>query len=373
MLKTYSPFVLQGLKLKNRLVMPGMTRCRAEVANGNPTDLMKAYYSQRADSAGLIISEYLPVSYLANAWPGSGALWTSENAKKWKPITDAVQAKNTRFFAQLGHAGRVTHSAFVNGQVPIAPSAIAAPGETFTPSGKQPFSIPKAATQEELDQIKREHVTSALHAKEAGFDGIEIGAATGLLLDQFLKTSSNQRIDKYGGSIENRARYLFEIYDAVTAIFPANRIGVKLSPVTRAFGMFTENPKEDLIYLLKELEKRGTLWVNLVEPENQFGDKDGSKQIPEVAEAARKTYKGIIMTNGYKALAERVQMVESGVADLAAVARYHAANPDLKDRLEKKQQLNEFKAEFAYTGGDKGYIDYPYATPKSINSDKTGL
>jgi len=364
MSKAFSPFVKEGLKFKNRLVMPGMTRCRAEVATGNPTDLMKQYYTQRADSAGLIISEYLPISQIANAWPGSAALWTLENAQKWKPIIAAVHAKDTLFFAQLGHAGRVSHSSFIDGKQPIGPSAIAAPGETFTPNGRQPFSLPLEAKEQDLQKIKDEYVNSAKHAKEAGFNGIELGAATGLLLDQFLKTSSNKRTDKYGGSIENRARFVLEVFDALTVVYPANRIGVKLSPVTRAFGMFTEDPKEELVYLLKEFEKRGALWINLVEPENQFGDKDGSKQIPEAAEEARKTYKGFLITNGYKPPQERVAMVEKGIADLAGIARYHAANPDLKLRLERKLPLNEFKGEFAYTGGEKGYIDYPYYEEK---------
>lgn len=355
----YKPWSYEGLNFKNRLVMPGMTRARADPATGIPTSFMKTYYEQRAESAGLMITEMIPVSQKTNSTPGSGTLFTDAHVEKWKEIVQAVHAKKTVFFAQLGHVGRIMHPDLNNGELPISASPIAAPGESNTPNGKKPNVVPTEATHEQIKEIIGDYIRTAQGAKRAGFDGVEIGAATGLLLDQFLKTSSNQRKDQYGGPIENRARLLFEVIDSVTGVYPPNRIGVKLSPVTRAWGMFTEDPKTDLAYLLKEIERRGLLFANLVEPENQFGDKDGIHQIPFVAEEAGKHYKGMLIMNGYKSVEERIDALEKGIPNMIAFGKLFGANPDLLYKLEHKLPLNQFNFGTAFGKGDAGYNDYP--------------
>jgi N-ethylmaleimide reductase len=356
----FKPWNHEGLRFKSRLVHPGMTRSRGDLATNIPSDYMKTYYEQRADAAALFITEFMPVSRKTNAWPGAGALWSDAHVAKWKEIVDAVHKKNTVFFAQLGHAGRNVHPALNNGELPISASPLAAPGEVITPEGKKTHVVPQQATETQIKEVVTDFKDSAANAKKAGFDGVEINAGTGLLLDQFLKTSSNQREDKYGGSIQNRARFLFEVVDGVSEVYPPNRIGVKISPVTRAHGMYTEDPKADLHYILSQVEKRGLLYANLVEPENQFGEKDGIHQIPNVAEEARKSFKGLIITNGYKSIEERIGMVEKGTANFASFAKLFAANPDLFKRLQNKHPLNEFDFKVAFGAGERGYTDYKH-------------
>ena len=367
----FNSYSHEGLKLKNRIVMSGMTRCRADPSTGVPSDLMKTYYSQRAESAGLIITEFQPVDKLANAWPGAGSLWSNECVKKWKEIVNAVHKHGSVFFAQVGHGGRLTHSDFINGETPLSSTTVPAPGEAHTMTGKKPYSAPKIATISELKILIQEFKKSAENALKASFDGIEISAGSGLLIEQFLCDTINKRTDEYNGPIENRARLLFEIIDEVAKVYPANRISVKLSITNRMFGTKFNNPKEDLAYLLDQIAKRNLFCVNLVEAEKQDSINEAYQQIPSVAKEARKTFKGVIITNGFTAVQDRIKLVENGEADLVSFGKYFAANPDLTIRLKNNWPLTELTWDNIYSGGDKGYTDWPVYKTKTEQSDNT--
>ena len=366
----YKSYSHEGLKLKNRIVMPGMSRCRADPATGVPSDVMKTYYSQRAESAGMIISEFLPVNKLANAWPGSGALWSEECVKKWKDIVLEVHKHKTIFFAQLGHGGRVTHSDVINGEAPLSSTTNAVPGEAHTATGMKPYSTARIASIAEIKQLIQDFKKSAENALKAGFDGIEIGAGSGLLIEQFLSDHINQRTDEYNGSIENRARLLFEIIDEAAKVFPYNRIAVKLSVTNRSFGSKFNKPKEDLVYLLAQIAKRNLFFVNLVEAEKQDPKDEAYGQMPSVAKEARQTFRGVILTNGGTPVQDRIQLVENGHADLASFGKYFASNPDLVIRLKNNWPLTELTWDYVYFGGDKGYTDWQVYKPTKEQLEK---
>ena len=224
-----TPFQLGGLTLKNRIVLAPMTRSRAgkdRLANA----LMAEYYAQRS-SAGLLISEATTISVQANGWNESPGIYTEDMRDAWKQVTDAVHAKGTPIFLQLWHMGRASHSSFHNGELPVAPSAIKINGDGInTPLGKQPYEVPHALTTDEIALVIKDYQRAAQYAKEAGFDGVEIHAANGYLIDQFLQSRTNTRSDQYGGNIKNRYRFLAEVVDAVCLVWPSNRVGVRLSP-----------------------------------------------------------------------------------------------------------------------------------------------
>ena len=361
----FKSFTHEKLQFKNRFVMPGMTRIKGDSLTGVPTDLMKTYYVQRAQSAGLIITESIPINRMANAQPGAGALWSDECIKKWKEIVDEVHKQDTVFFAQLNHPGRLAHSDVLpNGQSPISSTTVAAPGETNTPSGKKPNSNPKIATHEQIKEILQDYKLTAQNALKAGFDGVEVNAGTGLLLDQFLSPKINLRDDEYNGPIENRARLLLEIIDQVTQVYPPTRVGVKLSVTGRSAGTGLVDPKKDLKYLLTQFNNRNLGFANLVEAEKQDVNDEAYIQIPNVAKEARANFKGLIITNGYKTVEERIKAVEDGDADFAAFGKLHICNPDLSIRLKNNWPLNEFSWANIFAKGERGYVDWPFYQPE---------
>ncbi|HEY9596520.1 MAG TPA: alkene reductase, partial [Cyanophyceae cyanobacterium] len=259
----FSPIKLGAYELPNRIVMAPMTRLRAI---GNvPQPLMATYYAQRA-SAGLIISECTMVSPLSLGYINCPGIYSSEQVAGWQSITDAVHAKGGRIFLQLWHSGRISHPSLLGGELPVAPSAIAAAGELHTPDGKRPLETPRALEIGEIPEIIEQFRKGAENAIAARFDGVELHGAFGYLIDQFLQDGSNQRTDNYGGSIENRARFLLEVVEAVTNVWGGNRVGIKLSPSNTFYGMYDSNPKATFGYVLDALNDFDLAYVHLMEP-----------------------------------------------------------------------------------------------------------
>jgi len=355
----FSPYKVGKFTFKNRVVMPGMTRCRSDPKTGVPNDLVKEYYTQRSVSACLIITEAMPINAYCNPWPGSSAVWHKDALPVWRSITDAVRKNNCYIFAQLFHAGRLVHPDLANGRKPISSSPVKLSGETFVASGKKPYEIPQEMNHAQIKEVIEDFVTSFKHAKEAGFDGIEISAGTGLLLDQFMQSRINKRNDEYGGSIQNRCRFTLQVVDAALKHWDPSQIGLKLSFVGRSFESYDDNPWETMAYLLPELDKRGILYVNIVESEDYVKENNGSLQIENCAKEVRKHWKRTIITNGFRPIEERFRKIEAGEADLATFARYFISNPDLAERLKNDWPLAEPNKDTFYAGGAHGYIDYP--------------
>ncbi len=360
----FDPARAGDLHLKNRVVMAPLTRNRAPGAV--PTPLMATYYGQRA-SAGLIISEATPVSHQGQGYADVPGLYTPEQVAAWKPVTDAVHAQGGRMVVQLWHVGRVSHTSLQpGGGAPVAPSAITAKTMTYLNDGGngrfEPTSAPRALEAEELPGIVEDYRRAAKAALTgAGFDGVEIHAANGYLLDQFLKTGSNQRTDAYGGSIENRCRFPLEVVRAMVAEAGGGRTGIRLSPVTPANGISDADPQPLFEYLVRQLAPLGLAYVHVVE-----GATGGPREVegrPFDYEALRRAYREAggtgawMVNNGYDAaLAD--QSLAHG-ADLVAFGRPFISNPDLVERLRTGAALTPADRATFYGGGEKGYTDYP--------------
>ncbi len=360
----FDPARAGDLHLKNRVVMAPLTRNRAPGAV--PTPLMATYYGQRA-SAGLIISEATPVSHQGQGYADVPGLYTPGQVAAWKPVTDAVHAQGGRMVVQLWHVGRVSHTSLQpGGGAPVAPSAITAKTMTYLNDGGngrfEPTSAPRALEAEELPGIVEDYRRAAKAALTgAGFDGVEIHAANGYLLDQFLKTGSNQRTDAYGGSIENRCRFPLEVVRAVVAEAGGGRTGIRLSPVTPANGISDADPQPLFEYLVRQLAPLGLAYVHVVE-----GATGGPREVegrPFDYEALRRAYREAggtgawMVNNGYDAaLAD--QSLAHG-ADLVAFGRPFISNPDLVERLRTGAALTPADRATFYGGGEKGYTDYP--------------
>ncbi len=343
--------------LPNRLVMAPLTRNRA--GDGNvPRELNATYYSQRA-SAGLIITEATQISPDGQGYPCTPGIHSAEQIEGWRLVTDALHAKGGHIFLQLWHVGRISHPSLQpGGALPVAPSAIAAEGEASTFSGAQPFVTPRALETSEIPGIVENYRLAAQNAKAAGFDGVEIHAANGYLIDQFLEDGTNHRTDHYGGSIENRARFLIEIVEAVTTVWDANKVGVRLSPAGTFNSMSDSNPKALFSYVADTLNRYGLAYLHLVEPRSD--ENSGSEEEPELTcKYFRSIFKGtIISAGGYnRELAE--ETIAAGNADLIAFGRFYIANPDLAERFALNAPLNPYDRSTFYGGDEKGYTDYP--------------
>lgn len=353
----FQPFKLGQITLANRIVMAPLTRNRAEPGNV-PGPLTIEYYAQRA-SVGLIIAEATQVSAQAQGYIATPGVHTPEQIAGWRKVTDEVHARGGRIFVQLWHTGRMSHTAFQPGeQAPVAPSAIAAKAKTYIPgAGYVDTSTPRALETSEIAGIVHDFRTAARHAIEAGFDGIEIHGAHGYLLDAFLRDGSNKRTDIYGGSIENRARFLIEVMAATISEIGADKVGVRISPVSPVNDSSESQPQPLFEYLVRELNKLKPVYIHVVEGATG-GPRDNA---PFDYEALHRLYDGVWMANnGYtKEMAE--EAVSSGKADLVSFGRLLLTNPDLPRRFKENAPLNElFKDAPLYGGtGPHGYIDYP--------------
>ncbi|MBR8828028.1 MAG: alkene reductase [Gomphosphaeria aponina SAG 52.96 = DSM 107014] len=352
-----SPFKLGDLSLKNRIVMAPMTRSRAGEAR-MPNALMAAYYAQRA-SAGLIITEATVISQQANGWQNSPGIYSAQQAEAWQQVVAAVHEKETPIFLQLWHCGRASHSSFhANNQLPVAPSAIKINGDYIhTPIGKQPYETPRALETEEIPLVIEDYRQAAVRAKIAGFDGVEIHGANGYLIDEFLQSKTNQRTDKYGGNLANRFRFLQEIVAAIVTVFPANRVGVRLSPNGSFNDMGSFDYRETFLYVAQALNSYGLAYLHIMDG---LGFGFHSLGEPMTLGEFREVFSGTLIGNcGYtKETAETA--IKDGLADLIAFGRPFISNPDLVERFANDWPLNPpAEMNIWYSFDKEGYIDFP--------------
>jgi N-ethylmaleimide reductase len=341
------------------MVMAPMTRSRSDNAGNVATALTATYYEQRA-TAGLIITEGTFISKKAVGFINVPGIYSDDQVAGWKLVTDAVHAKGGKIFAQIWHVGRMSHPDLHNGELPLAPSAINPNAKAFTNNGFVDTVVPAAMTTEDIQQTIRDFTQAAANAVKAGFDGVELHGANGYLLHQFFNGCSNQRTDAYGGSIENRARILFEILDALKAVIPMNRVGVRLNPsMHNAQGMLVDEltiPTHE--YIVKELNNYGLAYLHLTEPFVPVDDVPHA--VTKVAKHFRPLYKGTLIINKGFDKAKAIQVLEDGDADLVAFGVPFIANPDLVKRYETDAPLNTPDQATFYVPGAKGYTDYPF-------------
>jgi N-ethylmaleimide reductase len=352
-LQLHTPINLGRLHLPNRIIMAPLTRMRAP--NSVPTDIMATYYSQRA-SAGLIISEATPISPQGVGYPATPGIWNQAHIDAWQTITAAVHAKNGRIVLQLWHVGRISHPDFHDGALPVAPSAIAANGHAITPTGMQAFVTPRALATDEIPGIVNDYQQAAKNALAAGFDGVEIHGANGYLLDQFLRDGTNQRTDNYGGSLENRARLLMDVINAVVDVCGADRVGLRLSPSGTFNDMADSNPEAIFTHVLTELNHLNLAYLHIVDALE--GDiRHGAKVI--ALAVLRNAYQGhLIVCGGYDQARAEAALAD-GMANAVAFGQLYIANPDLVERFQHHAPLNPADPNTFYGGDATGYIDYP--------------
>ncbi|MGI9472725.1 MAG: alkene reductase [Rubripirellula sp.] len=351
-----SPYDLSGLALKNRVVLAPMTRARAGVAR-IPNELMAEYYAQRA-SAGLILTEATTISGQANGWNESPGIYSDEMQAGWRIVNDRVHAAGGTTFLQLWHCGRASHSDFHDGAPAVAPSAIAIQGDHIhTPKGKRPYETPRALETDEIPQVVDDYRAAAERAKEAGFDGIEIHSANGYLLDTFLQSKTNHRTDDYGGSIENRYRMLDQVVNAITQVWPANRVGVRLSPNGAFNDMGSPDYREQFSYAATRLNEKNLAYLHVMDG-LAFGFHELGE--PMTLTEFRSCYHGTLMGNcGYtQETAETA--ISDGLADLISFGRPFISNPDLVERFAAGAELAEEApmSDWYTPAGEKGYTDF---------------
>ena len=343
----FDPITLGDVQLPNRIIMAPLTRCRADEGRV-PNALMAEYYVQRA-SAGLILSEATSVTAMGVGYPDTPGIWNDQQVRGWNNVTKAVQGAGGRIFLQLWHVGRISHPSYLNGELPVAPSAIQPKGHVSLVRPITEYPTPRALESEEIADIVEAYRSGAENAKAAGFDGVEIHGANGYLLDQFLQSSTNQRTDRYGGSLENRARLLLEVTDAAIEVWGAGRVGVHLAPRADSHDMGDANRAETFTYVAQELGKRGIAFICSRE-------KEADDSIGPLIKAA---FGGPYIVNERFDKASANAALASGKADAVAFGVPFIANPDLPARLAADAPLNQAHPETFYAKGPVGYIDYP--------------
>jgi N-ethylmaleimide reductase len=348
------PAALRDLKLANRVIMAPMTRGRAGTER-TANSLMAEYYAQRA-AAGLIVTEGTAISGQGYGWVGSPGIYTEAQAAGWQRVTDAVHQRRGRIFLQLWHTGRVSHPDFLDGQTPVGPSAVIATGETHTPSGKKPYVMPRAMTKQEIAVTVRDYAQAATRARDAGFDGVEIHAANGYLIDQFIRDGSNRRTDEYGGAVQNRLRFLVEVTEAVARSWSADRVGVRLSPLSDYNSMSDSHPTQTFTAAAKELNRFGLAYLHVVE---YLPQEPQTTPQERAAPQMRAAFGGTFILNGGYDARTGAAALKAGEADMLAYGRLFLANPDLVERFRTGAALNEPDTHTFYTSGPKGYTDYP--------------
>lgn len=356
-LDLFSPLKLGAIPLKNRMVMAPLTRNRAG-EGGVPQPINVTYYEQRA-TAGLIITEATPISPMAHGYPALPGIYTDAQIAGWKAITDAVHAQGGKIVIQLWHVGRISHPTLLPNQaVPVAPSAIKPAGQAFTYQGLQDYVTPRALELDELPTIVQDYVHATRCAIAAGFDGVEVHAANGYLLDQFLRDGTNQRDDAYGGSLENRARLLLEVVQAVVDTIGADKVGVRISPVNPFNDMKDSQPQQTFNYVAQALNRFDLAYLHAVEG----GIHGGGESEPFDFDALRKLFKNGYIANLSYDKDRANAAIASGHADAVAFGVPFIANPDLVSRYAKGAPLNEADSSTFYGGTEKGYTDYPFLT-----------
>ncbi len=337
--------------IKNRLVLAPLTRARSGAAR-IPNDLMLEYYQQRAN-AGLIITEATVISPQAVGYANTPGLWSQQQAEAWAKVVDAVHAQGAKIVVQLWHVGRISHPDLLDGETPVAPSAIQPAGEVSLLRPKRAFVTPRALSHEEIQEIVAQYRNAAEQAKAAGFDGVELHAANGYLIDQFLQSTTNQRDDEYGGSIENRARLLLQVVDAFIEVWGAGRVGVHLAPRGDSHDMGDENPLATFGYVVEQLDQRNVAFI--FTREYQAED--------SLMPALRPKFKGAWIANEKLTPDSAKHILATEQADAVAFGLAYIANPDLFERLKHDLPLNPVQFDTLYAAGAEGYTDYPSFEP----------
>ncbi len=349
------PIQLGAIHAPNRVLMAPLTRGRAE-AGHVPGDLIKTHYTQRA-GAGLIITEAVGISQEGLGWPAAPGLWTAAQTEGWKPVTESVHAAGGRIMAQLWHMGRLVHSSFNDGKQPVSASATTGPGHAHTATGRQPLELARPLELAEIPRVIADYVLAAENAKAAGFDGIQLHAANGYLIDQFLRNNSNFREDAYGGTIENRIRLLGEVTDALISVWGRDRVAVRLSPNGDSQGVDDSDPVPLFNAAAAALSKRGIAFLELREPDahGTFGNTDVPRQSPEI----RQHFTGPLVVNSDLTAASGQAAIDAGVADAVSYGRPFIANPDLVERIRSGADWAESNPKTWYSPTAEGYTDYP--------------
>ncbi len=343
----FDPVQLGELSLPNRIIMSPLTRCRASMGRV-PNDLMAEYYTQRA-TAGLIISEATSVTPMGVGYPDTPGIWSDKQVAGWRRVTDAVHQAGGRMVLQLWHVGRISDPLYLDGQSPVAPSAIAAKGHVSLVRPPKNYVVPRELEREEIPGIIQAYRQGAENAQKAGFDGVEVHGANGYLLDQFLQSSTNQRRDDYGGSIENRARLLLEVTAAAISVWGAGRVGVHLAPRGDAHDMGDHDPSATFGYVAEKLGERKIAFIFTRE---HFLE-------PALTPELKIAFGGSLIANEKFTKERATQVLHQGAADAVAFGRAYIANPDLVARFRQDAPMNELDPETMYGSGFKGYTDYP--------------
>ncbi len=348
----FTPLKIGSLEIPNRILMAPLTRCRAE-GEHMPTELMAKYYAQRA-SAGLLIAEATMAMEGNSAFWHEPGIYSESQIAGWRLVTDAVHRAGGRIALQLWHGGRACHPDLNDGAVPVAPSALAIEGEeVHTPRGKQHYTTPRALEDVEIPSVVKGFARASANARLAGFDMVEVHAANGYLLDEFLRDGSNRRTGPYGGSVENRARLLIDVLEAVGAELGNDRVGVRISPLNSFNGMQDSNPVALSVWLAKRLDDFGLAYLHVMR-----GDFYG-RQTGEILAPIREHYQGVLVANMGYTPGEAQKAVAEGKVDAVAFGTAFLANPDLPARIQKGAALNAADPSTFYTPGPLGYTDYP--------------
>ena len=362
----FSPTTLGSLKLKHRVIMAPLTRSRSIQPDSVPGDLMREYYEQRASDGGLIISEATNISLTSRGWLGAPGLYSDQQVKGWKEVVSAVHAKGGHMFAQLWHTGRSSHIAMTGGATPVSASVdptyclnpnhlVSIPGGWVQPSPHRALSI------EGIAAIAQDYGEAAKRAMDAGFDGVELHAANGYLVDQFLQDGSNKRVDEYGGSLENRTRLLSEIVRVLSSVWGADRVAVRVGPYGIWNGMSDSNPDALFAHVAQELDQFGLAYLHLIEP-RVSGSDDVKTSGPLAAERLRPYYKGKLIAAGGFEPNTAEYAVSNRILDAVAFGRHFVSNPDLPRRIAEHLELASYDRTTFYTFDKVGYTDYPQYT-----------
>jgi N-ethylmaleimide reductase len=359
MSKLFSPIRIGAFDLSHRVVLAPLTRMRADVPGNLPNDLMAKYYQQRASEGGLMITEATFISPAGNGGYASPGIFTDAQVAGWRQVVDAVHAYGARILLQLWHVGRQSHVDLQpDGQAPIAPSAIQAEVRALLASGPALGSMPRAIELPEIPDLIDEFRSAAERAQAAGFDGVEVHGANGYLIDQFLQDNSNRRTDAYGGSVENRARFLIEVVEAVTSVWGGDRVGVRIGPSNKFGGMGDSAPDVTFPFVAEALARFGLAYLHVIEP-RITGNVSEDDKPPVAAGLLRPLFGGrVIAAGGFDGKGADA-ILRKGDADLVAFGRDFLSNPDLPERLRRGLPLNHYDRTTFYYGGSKGYVDYP--------------
>jgi N-ethylmaleimide reductase len=364
-LKLFTPVQFGPMKLKHRVVMAPLTRSRSIQPNSVPGDLMAEYYAQRASDGGFIIGEATNISVTSRGWLGAPGLYSDEQVKGWKKVISAVHEKGGHMFAQLWHTGRSSHVEMTGGETPVSasvdPSYWQNPDHlTSTPSGWVQPSPHRALSILEIAGIVEDYRRAAERAKDAGFEGVELHAANGYLVDQFLQDGSNKRTDEYGGSIQNRTRFLLEVVGALVSVWGGDRVAVRIGPSGRWNGMSDSNPQALFTYVAEQLNQFGLAYLHIIEPRVKGNVVIHEGQEPVASQSLRKIFKGNIIAAGGFEPDSAEAIVEAGDADAVAFGRHFVSNPDLPGRIREGLSLNPYDRDTFYTFDARGYTDYPF-------------